>query len=263
MRILFIGDVVGRPGRQMMDKWLPQLKQEYRPDLTVVNGENSAHGKGMSRSVARFFFELGIDVITMGNHTWDNKEIFDLLADEPRIIRPANYPEGTPGRGWTWAKAGEWEVGVINLMGRTFLPPTDCPFRKADEWLEEAKEHTPILLVDFHAEATAEKVAMGWYLDGRVSAVLGTHTHIQTADERILPKGTAYLTDVGMVGPSDGILGMAKEGIITRFLTQLPTRFEVEESPRRELGAVLVEISPKTGEATDIKRIRIIDDGKK
>lgn len=260
MRVLFIGDVVGRPGRQMIDKWLPQLKQEHRPDLTIINGENSAHGKGINKNVARFFFEAGIDVITMGNHTWDKKEVFELLSDESRIIRPANYPEGTPGKGWTWVKVGKWEVGVINLMGRTYLPPLNCPFRTATEWIKEAKGRSPILIVDFHAEATAEKIAMGWYLDGEVSAVIGTHTHVQTADERILPKGTAYLTDVGMVGPSDGVLGMEREGVISRFLTQLPTRFDVDESPRKELGAILIDIDPETGKASAVKRIRIVDE---
>lgn len=260
MRVLFIGDVVGRPGRQMIDKWLPQLKQAHRPDVVIVNGENSAHGKGMTRSVARFFFETGIDVITMGNHTWDKKEIIELMADDPRIIRPANYPEGVPGKGWTWVKAGKWEVGVINLMGRTYLSPIDCPFRKAEEWLKGAQERTRILIVDFHAEATAEKIAMGWYLDGKVSAVIGTHTHVQTADDRILPQGTAYLTDVGMVGPSDGVLGMQREGVLQRFLTGLPTRFDVDEQPRKEFGAALIDIDPDTGKSQTIQRIRIVDE---
>jgi Uncharacterized protein conserved in bacteria len=189
VKLLFIGDVVGAPGRAMLQEYLPLLKSRFQPDIVVVNGENAAGGRGITAEIARQFFEWGVHCITMGNHTWDNKAIFDFIDDEPRLVRPANYPPGTPGRGYTVVAAGGRELAVVNLMGRTFLPPLDCPFRTAQALVDELRLRTPLILVDMHAEATSEKQAMAWFLDGKVSAVVGTHTHVQTADERILPGG--------------------------------------------------------------------------
>lgn len=259
MKILFIGDIVGSTGREMLGSYIAQLKSNCSPDIVIANGENSAGGRGITKKIANEFYQWGIDVITMGNHTWDNKEIFDFIDEDNRIIRPSNYPSGVPGRGYTIIENKQYKVAVINLMGRTFLPPLEDPFRTAEKIIDEVKQTTPIIFVDFHAEATSEKEAMGWFLDGKVSAVVGTHTHVQTADERILPGGTAYLTDVGMVGPYDSILGMEKEGVLRRFLTQLPVRFEVAGG-RAQLNAVLIDVDPQTGKATSIKRIRIDDD---
>lgn len=260
MRILFIGDIVGRPGREMLEQNLARLKQELRPNLTIANGENASGGKGISYKVVRFLFEQGIDAITMGNHTWDNKEIFDFIEDETKVIRPANYPEGTPGKGYTYIRYNDIEIGVVNLMGRTFLPPIDCPFRKADQILEEMQKRTKVIFVDFHAEATSEKLAMGWYLDGKVSAVVGTHTHVQTADERILPAGTAMITDVGMTGPRNGILGVEREAVIKKFITQLPVRFEVDKDGPTQLNAVVIDINKASGKAEKITRVSINSD---
>lgn len=260
MKILFIGDVVGSPGRNMVKKYLPKLKQKYHPQLTVINGENAAGGKGITAEIAKTLFELGAQVITLGNHTWDQKGIGDYLAENSNIIRPANYPEGTPGYGYTIVNVNEYHIGIINLQGRTYLPALDCPFRKADQIIEEIKKVTPIILVDFHAEATSEKQAMGWYLDGRVSAVVGTHTHVQTADERILPQKTAYISDVGMTGPRNGILGMNKESVLYRFLTAMPARFEVDKGGNDQLNGVFIEVDPKHGTALQIERIQINED---
>lgn len=257
MRLLFIGDIVGRPGREMLERSLPRLKQEYHPNIIIVNGENASGGKGISNKVVRFLFEQGVNGITLGNHTWDNKEIFEFIDDETKVIRPANFPEGTPGRGFTYIRYNDIEIGLVNLMGRTFLPPIDCPFRAADRIIEEMRKRTKIIFVDFHTEATSENLAMGWYLDGRVSAVVGTHTHVQTADERILPAGTAYITDVGMTGPMNGILGVNREAVIKKFMTQLPVRFEVATDDRQQLNAVVIDINKSTGNAEKIVRIFI------
>lgn len=257
MNILFVGDIVGSPGREMVKKYLPKLKALYQPELTIVNGENSAGGKGITEKVAKDLFEMGAQVITLGNHTWDQKETGEFLERTPHVIRPANFPQGAPGRGFTIVQVNQTKIGVINLQGRTYLPAIDCPFKKADELVQLISQETPIIIVDFHAEATSEKEAMGWYLDGRVSTVVGTHTHVQTADERILPKGTAYITDVGMTGPQNGILGMKKEAIINRFLTAMPARFEVLKEGPAQLNAVVVSIDRETGRAEDIMRIRI------
>src|SRR5699024_9237945 len=208
MKILFIGDVVGSPGRDMVQTYLPKLKEKYRPNMTIINGENAAAGKGITQKIYKQFLEWGAHVITMGNHTWDKKEIFEFIDDTSNMIRPANFPEGTPGKGIVFININGAEVAVINAQGRTFLPAIDDPFRKMDALIEQAKKRTNIIFADFHAEATSEKQAMGWHLDGKVSAVVGTHTHTQTADERILPNGTAYITDVGMTGPYDAIIGM-------------------------------------------------------
>ncbi|KEZ54321.1 TIGR00282 family metallophosphoesterase [Metabacillus indicus] len=259
MKLLFVGDVVGSPGRDMIKEYLPKLKKKFRPSLTIVNGENAAHGKGLTQKIYHELIQAGAQVITMGNHTWDKREIFEFIEEVPHLIRPANFPEGTPGEGITYIKADGKEVAVINLQGRTFLAPIDCPFKKADELIEEARKRTPIIFVDFHAEATSEKQAMGWYLDGKASAVVGTHTHVQTADERILDHGTAFITDVGMTGPYDGILGVEREAVIKRFLTNLPVRFEVTEG-KAQLSAIVVDINDKTGKASKIERILINDD---
>jgi metallophosphoesterase (TIGR00282 family) len=259
MRILFVGDVVGSPGRAMVENYLQKLRNKYNPTVTIVNGENAAHGRGITEKITRNLKQWGAQAITMGNHTWDNKEIFDFIDDVPQMVRPANFPVGTPGQGYTFVKVNAIEVAVINIQGRTFMPPLDCPFAKVDEILEVVKERTPYVFVDFHAEATSEKQAMGWYLDGRVSAVVGTHTHVQTSDNRILPGGTAYISDVGMTGPYDGVLGMSKEAVLKKFLTNLPVRFEVENG-REQLSGVVIDLDKETGLATSIKRIQISDD---
>lgn len=260
MKILFIGDVVGSPGRDMVHEYLPKLKEKYRPGITIINGENAASGKGITEKIYKAFLERGAQVITMGNHTWAKKEIFEFIDDAKYMIRPANFPHGTPGKGIVFVNINGTEVAVINMQGRTFLDPLDDPFRKIDELIEEAKKRTNIIFLDFHAEATSEKQAMGMYVDGRVSAVVGTHTHIQTADERILPKGTGYITDVGMTGPYDGVLGVEKEAVMKRFLTSLPVRFEVDKKGRAQLNGFLVTINEKTGSATKVERILINDD---
>lgn len=259
MKILFIGDVVGSPGRDMIKEYLPKLKRKYNPDVTIVNGENAASGKGITSKIYHSFLESGANVITLGNHTWHNKDIFEFISDAKFLIRPANFPEGNPGQGMVFLKGTGFEIAIINLQGRTFLPPIDCPFKKADLLIDQAKKRTPIILVDFHAEATSEKQAMGWYLDGRASAVVGTHTHVQTADERILEKGTAYITDVGMTGPYDGILGVDRAAVLKKFLTDLPVRFEVTNG-RTQLNGVLIDVNSKTGKAQSIQRILINDD---
>ncbi|MGM9986482.1 MAG: TIGR00282 family metallophosphoesterase [Bacillaceae bacterium] len=256
MRILFIGDVVGSPGRKMVSEHLQQLKQKYKPTLTIINGENAAHGKGITKKIYQAFLTQGAQVVTLGNHSWDNREIFEFIDEAKYLVRPANFPEGTQGKGYVFVKYNDIEIAVVNIQGRTFMNPIDCPFKKMDELLNEIKKRTSIIFVDFHAETTSEKQAMGWYLDGRVSAVVGTHTHVQTADERILPEGTAYLTDVGMTGPMDGILGVERDAVIKRFLTSLPVRFEVADGPAI-LSGVIIDIDEKTGKATKIERVQI------
>lgn len=259
MKVLFIGDIVGSVGRKALKHMLPALKSKYQPTFIVVNGENAAAGRGITRAIANEMFEMGVHGITMGNHTWDNKDIYDLIEDEPRMIRPANFPEGTPGRGYTVLKAGGKELAIVNLQGRTFLPPLDCPFQKADEILDIVSAPKRPVFVDFHAEATSEKIAMGWYLDGRTSVVVGTHTHVQSNDERILPQGTAYVTDVGMVGPMNGILGMERQAVLQKFITQLPTRFVVDEG-KWHFHAVLVDIDDASLNAISISLIRLHED---
>ncbi|MCI3919502.1 TIGR00282 family metallophosphoesterase [Paenibacillus sp. TRM 82003] len=258
MKVLFIGDIVGSAGRKALKDNLPTLKTSFHPDFIVVNGENAAGGKGITAAIANEFFELGVQGITMGNHTWDNKDIFEFIDDEPRLIRPANYPEGTPGQGATTLKANGKELMLINVMGRAFLPPLDCPFRTLDRILDKAKRKTKAILVDVHAEATSEKLAVGWYLDGKVSAVVGTHTHVQTNDDQLLPNGTAYITDVGMTGSREGILGMERGAVLTKFLTQLPVRFVADEG-KYQFHGVQLEIDDQTGMAKSIKKIRIYE----
>ncbi len=258
MRVLFLGDIVGRPGRRAVKELIPSLQKKYDPDLIIANGENAAGGNGITEEIAQELYSAGIDVLTMGNHVWDRKEVYDFIDIDKRIVRPANYPPGTPGQGHVVVTTKQnVKVGIVNLSGRVFLPPLDCPFRVIDTILDSLKTKTSVIIVDFHAEATSEKVAFGWYLDGRVSAVIGTHTHIQTADERILPKGTGFITDVGMTGPRDSVLGVKVEQVLTKFLTHRPTRFEVASGPV-ELDALFLEIEPESGLTQAIERVQVI-----
>ena len=256
MNILMVGDVYGEPGRQAIAKLLPRLRQEHAIDLAVVNVENAAGGFGVTASIARQILDAGADVMTSGNHIWDKREIVEYIAKENLLLRPANFPVGTPGVGHVSLKCGPHKVAVLNLMGRVFMLPIDCPFRKADEVLPELRKDARIVLVDMHCEATSESLAMGWYLNGRVSAVVGTHRHVQTADERVLPGGTAYITDLGLTGPTDGVIGVDREQIIQRFLNQMPTRFETAKGPAALQGAVIV-VDPDTGHASSIRRLNV------
>jgi len=255
LKILFVGDVVGRSGRNALSMRLGRLVDRNEVDLVVVNGENAAAGFGLTLDIVREFFDLGVDVITSGNHIWDKKEILEHLDREPRLLRPANYPPGLPGQGsGVYRTNAGIPVGILNLEGRVFMNNLECPFRCADALVADLRQKTPIILVDFHAEATSEKVALGHYLDGRVSAVVGTHTHVQTADEQILPGGTAYLTDAGMTGSLDAVIGIRKELAIERFLTQLPVRFEVAKKDPVLCG-VLFTIDEQNGRALAVQRI--------
>ncbi len=259
IKILFIGDIVGTIGRKAVKTVLPFLINKYPNSIIIANGENSSGGKGISKDIALELYQCGVHVITMGNHTWDNKDIFNFIDDDNRIIRPSNYPKGTPGRGFTSIKMNQQELIVMNIQGRTFLPAIDCPFMEIDRLLEPFNKKNTCIFVDFHAEATSEKIAMGWYLDGRVSAVIGTHTHVQTNDSRILPKGTAYLTDVGMVGPRDGVLGMDINPVLQKFKTQLPNRFIPAEG-KWHFHAVYLEVDNQSGQATKIQSIHVDED---
>ena len=260
MKLLFVGDIVGRPGRYALTQALGRLVDRHSVDLVIANGENAAAGFGLTAEVAREIFDAGVDVITSGNHIWDKKEIFGFFEREPRLLRPANYPPGLPGQGGgVFKTAGGVKIGVINLEGRAFMNNLDCPFRAADALIDEISAQTRIIFVDFHAETTSEKISLGYYLDGRISAIVGTHTHVQTADERILPGGTAYLTDVGMTGSRDSVIGIRKEEAIERFLTQLPIRFEVAKKDPW-LCAVLVTIDEGSGKAQAIERIQVAVD---
>jgi 2',3'-cyclic-nucleotide 2'-phosphodiesterase len=265
VRLLFVGDIFGRPGRNIVRDHVPRLITEYKIDLTIANAENSAGGFGVTPQIAEELFDLNIDVLTTGNHVWDKREIIDYLnsadgnpyAPARRVLRPANYPVGTPGFGvYEGTTRGGVPYAVINLQGRVFMTTIDDPFRKADELLKQIK--AKVIFVDLHAEATSEKIAMGWYLDGRVTAMIGTHTHVPTADEQILPKGTAVQTDVGMTGPYDGVIGVQKELILNRFLSSLPSRFEPATGDVR-LSACMIECDEATGRATHIERIFIRD----
>ncbi|RJP71969.1 MAG: TIGR00282 family metallophosphoesterase [Candidatus Abyssobacteria bacterium SURF_17] len=255
MRILFIGDVVGEPGRRILREHLPSLKQQYTPDLTIANGENLAGGLGATPELVREITRHGVQIVTMGNHTWRRSELVKGIDSLDNIVRPANYPPASPGaRCLVHTFAGGRRAAVLNLVGRIYMDANDCPFRSGLELVEQLRTQTTTIIVDMHAEATSEKVAMGWYLDGKVSAVLGTHTHIQTADERILPQGTAYITDVGMTGPHDGIIGMRKEEVLTRFVTGVHSRFEVA-TENLQFHAVVVHIDDTNGRALSIERI--------
>lgn len=256
---MFVGDIVGSSGRKALKETLPLLKTKHRPDIIIVNGENAAGGKGLTHAIAGEFFELGVHGITMGNHTWDNKDIFDWIDTEARIVRPANYPAGTPGQGFTTIQNGPKELAIVNVMGRSFMPPLDCPFRTMDDILGKLKKKSKCILVDVHAEATSEKLALGWYLDGRVSAVVGTHTHVQTNDPQLFPNGTAYVTDVGMTGSREGILGMERGAVIRKFLTQLPVRFTADEG-KYQFHAAVIDMDESNGRSTKIELIRIYED---
>ncbi|HUL74263.1 MAG TPA: TIGR00282 family metallophosphoesterase [Vicinamibacterales bacterium] len=256
-RLLFIGDIVGKPGRELVRRGLPALVAHHQIDLVIANVENAAAGFGVTPDIADDLLSYGVHVMTGGNHTWDKKEIVPYFDDQPRLLRPANLPEGAPGRGTYVARADNGvAVAVINLMGRVFMTAIDDPFRVAQEEIERVRGQAKLIFVDMHAEATSEKTAMGWYLDGRVAAVVGTHTHVQTADDRLLPSGTAYITDVGMTGPHDSVIGVERSAVIQRFLTTLPQRFETAtENPR--LNAVLVTADETTGRATAISRLNL------
>lgn len=250
MKLLFIGDVVGRSGRRALETFLPELAQQFRWDVCLANGENAAGGKGITEAVAQDLLSLGIDILTMGNHTWDNREIYNFIHQADYMVRPANYPANTPGQGFLTLSTPAGRLGVVNLSGQAFMGPLDCPFATIDKVLPQL-EQCDYVLVDFHAEATAEKVAMGRYLDGRVAAVVGTHTHIQTADERVLPRGTLYITDVGMCGAIDSVLGMEVEAVLEKFTTKLPRRFAAARGPGK-IDAVWLDLAQKT-----IKRISL------
>jgi hypothetical protein len=256
-RLLFIGDIVGRPGRELVRRGLSAIVAQHQIDLVIANAENSAAGFGVTPDIADDLLEHGVHVMTGGNHTWDKKEIFPYFEHQPRLIRPANLPPGAPGRGSFVARAGNGvPVAVINLMGRVFMTAIDDPFRVAMAEIERVRGDATVIFVDMHAEATSEKVALGWYLDGRVTAVVGTHTHVQTADERLLPSGTAYITDVGMTGAHDSVIGVERSAVVQRFLTALPQRFETAtENPR--LNAVIVGADETTGRATSITRLSL------
>jgi metallophosphoesterase (TIGR00282 family) len=257
LNILFIADIVGRPGRWAVSQVLPDLKKTHQIDFTIANVENAAGGFGLTKEIARKIHSYGVDCLTSGNHIWDRKDIYTYLNEDWRILRPVNYPPNVPGKGTgIYESKNGQKIGVINLQGKVYIKEIDCPFRSMDMILKSVQEQTNIIIVDIHAEATSEKIALGWYLDGRVSAVLGSHTHVQTADETILPNGTAYITDAGMTGAHDSVIGVTKEDAIARFLTQIPRRFTVAKGDVKFSG-VLVEIDTSTGKAQSIQRIRI------
>ncbi len=257
MKILFIGDIVGKPGRKAIAGLLEDVIRDYQIDFTIANGENAAGGMGITPDIAIELIDQRIDLLTSGNHIWAKKEIIPFLDQEERILRPANYPPEVPGRGAGIFRTKQGEkIGVINLEGRVFMRHLECPFRTGERMIESLKRETPIILVDFHAEATSEKVAMGWFLDGKVTAVLGTHTHVQTSDEKILDGGTAYITDVGMTGPLDSVIGIRKQIAVNRLLTQIPWKFDVA-TDEIEMQGVIIETDSPTGKAKGIQRIKI------
>ena len=255
MKILFIGDIVGEPGRRAVRKLVPELRDRHQLDWVIANAENAAGGSGITVNTAAEIFASGVDTITMGDHLWDQKEVSKLLENEPRFIRPLNYPDGTPGQGGAIFDVGQdRKIGVINLQGRSFMAPLENPFTVVEPLLERIRQETPVVFVDFHAEATAEKIGMGRHLDGRVSAVVGTHTHVQTADEQIFPGGTAFLCDAGFTGPHESVIGREIEPVLRRFVTQLPQRFSVSKKGIRLQGA-LIEIDDATGKSQSIERV--------
>jgi len=260
MKLLFIGDIFGKPGREIVRRGLPALIDHHALDFVIANGENAAAGFGITGDIADALFGYGIDVMTSGNHVWDKKEVLDYIPRQPKLLRPANFPAGVPGRGSYLGRTRTGEpVGVINVMGRIFMNPLDDPFTVVLREIEALRAKTRVIIVDFHAEATSEKVAMAWHLDGRATAVLGTHTHVQTADERLLPKGTACMTDVGMTGPHDSIIGVTIEAALGRFLNAMPARFESASGPGR-LNATVITADPATGKATRIERLNMSHD---
>ena len=256
MKILFIGDIMGNPGRKVVKNLLPEILKETEIDFVIANGENIAGGKGVTAEVAEEMFDHGVDVLTGGNHIWQNRAGVRFLEEDERVLRPANYPdeEEIPGRGaGIFRAASGMKIGVVNLQGRVFMPPLDCPFRKVRKEVDRLRRETTIILVDFHAEATSEKIAMGWFLDGAVTAVVGTHTHVQTADEKILPGGTAFITDVGMSGPHDGVIGVRTDIVLESMLKRLPVRHKLA-SGDLQLNSVIIEFNPDTGKASSIER---------
>ena len=259
IRMMMIGDVFGRSGRRALRDNIPDLLNEYKIDFIIANGENAAGGKGITRETALEIFNLGVDVITLGNHVWNKKEVIPFLSKEHRLIRPYNYPPEVPGAGFGLftTKLGDI-IGVVNVSGRVFMSELDCPFRCAEQAVSIIEEKTPLIILDFHAEATSEKAALAYYLDGRVSAVCGTHTHVQTADERILEGGTAFITDIGMTGPYESIIGMNKEQVINKFLTQMPHRFDAVDG-LYQFNAVIIDINKHTGRAIVIRRIQNLE----
>ncbi|HHV61829.1 MAG TPA: TIGR00282 family metallophosphoesterase [Firmicutes bacterium] len=261
MKILIIGDVVGRAGRRAVKTLLPRIADLHAPDIVIANGENVAGGFGLTDETVKELFAAGVHILTTGNHVWNKKEIYEILEREPRILRPANYPPGAPGRGsGVFCSDGGVKFGVINLSGRVFMGNLDCPFRCAETLVEVLRKETNTILVDFHAEATSEKVALGWFLDGRVTAVVGTHTHVQTADERLLDHGTAYMTDLGMTGPVDSVIGVKKELVIGKFLSQMPIRFETATG-RVCLSGAVIDVDESSGRARSIERVYELYDG--
>lgn len=256
MKILFIGDIVGSPGREAVKSLLPQLQEEFQLDFVIANAENAAGGSGITLKVAQDLFASGVEVLTSGDHIWKKREILEFINTEERILRPLNFPAGAAGRGYAIFRSKKGlAVGVVNLQGRVFMEALDCPFKTVRQAQEELAGQTKIIIVDIHAEATSEKVALGWYLDGKVSAILGTHTHIQTADEKILPQGTAYITDAGMTGPMDSVIGRRVEDVLERFITCIPVRFEVAKD-NVQLQGVVLEIDQDSGKAKSIIRIQ-------
>ncbi len=261
VNILAIGDIVGQPGRKILEKKLKSFIKEQNIDFCIANAENSAGGSGITIDITKKLFSYDVNAITMGDHVWKRKEIFDSLQTEQRLLRPANYSPLAHGRGYVAIKTkGGYFIGIVNLLGRIFMKPIDCPFRAADTAIEELSKLTNIIIVDMHAEATSEKIAMGWYLDGRVSAVVGTHTHVQTSDEKILPKGTGYITDLGMTGPHESILGRNIDRVLKSVVTQVPARYDIAEKDVHIEGAIIT-INKETGRAENIRRVRIAEDG--
>jgi metallophosphoesterase (TIGR00282 family) len=255
VRLLFIGDIVGRPGRNLVQRGLAALVAHFGIDLVIANAENAAAGFGITREIGDQLLDWGVDVMTSGNHIWDKKEALDYIGAEPRLLRPANYSAAAPGNGSYLARTKDGRsVGVINVMGRVFMPPVDDPFAVVLKEIDAIRQRARVIFVDFHGEATSEKIAMGWHLDGRVTAIVGTHTHVQTADERILPKGTAYLTDVGMTGPHDSVIGVVTEAALGKFLNGMPARFDTATANPR-LNAVVIDVDDETGRALDISRL--------
>ncbi len=256
VNILVLGDIIGKPGRTAVKEFLPSLIARESVDFCIANGENSAGGSGITAPVVEEILLAGVDVITTGNHVWDKKEVKDIIDRKTNILRPANYPPGVPGRGsGVFNARGGVKIGVLNLSGRVFMSNLDCPFRTGEEEIKKIRESTPLVIVDLHAEATAEKVALGWYFDGRVSALVGTHTHVQTADERVLPGKTAYITDIGMIGSIDSVIGVEKQEVIQRFLTQMPVRFR-PASGNIQIEGVVITLNILNGKAVGIKRLR-------
>lgn len=254
LKVLFIGDIVGNPGRKAVKELIPVLKKKYEADFCIANGENAAGGSGITYVVTQELTRAGIDAITLGNHTWSKREILNFIDSDTNVVRPANYPKELPGKGSMILDMNGMKIGILNLMGRIYMDSIDCPFKAADRELQYLKSQTKVVLVDMHAEATSEKCALAWYLDGRVSCVLGTHTHVQTADERILPFGTAFISDVGMTGPYEGIIGIDREIIINKFITHMPTKHEIARGSV-QFNAVALDIDEVTGKARKIERI--------